>query len=144
MDKGIDVLLSILYLLDRVWGRTYLQKLLFLLNTEVYKGRLFEFEEYKYGPFSIDINNAVTKLNEERLIDERAVGTKGSEVAYTYTLTKKGRRVANDIFERRLSASERRKLITYTNRFRRYSPTELLLYVYQEYPEYTKYSIFGK
>ena len=144
MDKGIDVLLSILYLLDRVWGRTYLQKLLFLLNTEVYKGRLFEFKEYKYGPFSIDINNAVTKLNEERLIDERAVGTKGSEVAYTYTLTKKGRRVANDIFERRLSASERNKLIAYTNRFRRYSPTELLLYVYQEYPEYTKYSIFGK
>ncbi|EMR75044.1 hypothetical protein MBGDF03_00084 [Thermoplasmatales archaeon SCGC AB-540-F20] len=144
MDKGIEVLLSILYLLDRVWGRTYLQKLLFLLNTEVYDGKIFEFKEYKYGPFSIGINNAVTKLNEDRLIDERAVGTKGSEIAYNYTLTRKGKRVASDIFEKRLSSKERKKLIEYTNKFRRYSPTELLLYVYQEYPEYTKYSIFEK
>jgi uncharacterized protein YwgA len=144
VDKGTEVLLSILYLLDRVWGRTYLQKLLFLLNTEVYNGKIFEFTEYKYGPFSIDINTAVTKLYEERLIDEKAVGTKGSEIAYTYTLTRKGKRVASAIFEKKLSPRERSKLIEYTNKFRRYSPTDLLLYVYQEYPEYTKYSIFGK
>lgn len=114
------------------------------MNTEVYKGKIFDFKEYKYGPFSLGVNNAVTRLSEERLIDERAVGIKGSEIAYNYTLTKKGKRVASDIFEKKLQYRERSKLIEYTNRFRRYSPTELLMYVYQKYPEYTKYSIFGK
>jgi hypothetical protein len=114
------------------------------LNAEVFKEDIFEFKEYKYGPFSIGINNAITKLDAEQLINEKPVRTKGSEIGFKYNLTSKGKQIASDIFERKLSSKERGKLIEYTNKFRRYSPTELLLYVYQRYPQYTKYSIFER
>jgi uncharacterized protein YwgA len=138
------VIISILYLLEGVWGRTYLQKLLFLLNTEVYHGTIFAFKEYKYGPFSIDINTAVTRLHDEHIIEEHIERTKGTAIGYRYNLTYKGRQLARQIIEKQLTAKEKKSLIEYTSRFRHYTPTELLLHVYHQYPEFTRYSIFEK
>lgn len=144
MDKGQEIILSALYLLDEIWGRTYLQKFLFLLNSEIYNGNIFEFRKYKYGPFCDTINNAVTELNEKHIIKENPVLTKGLETGYKYSLTNRGKKIANDIFENKLSPNEREKLIEYTNRFRRYSPTELLKYVYQKYPGYIENNVFQR
>jgi len=142
VDKEQEIILSTLYLFDEIWGRTYLQKFLFLLNSEIYNGDIFEFRKYKYGPFCDTINNVVSELNEKRLIKEDPVLTRGLETGYKYSLTKSGKKIANDIFENKLSKTERKKLIEFTNRFRRYSSTELLKYVYQKYPEYIECSVF--
>ena len=142
MDKEQEIILSTLYLFDEIRGRTYLQKFLFLLNSEIYNGNIFEFRKYKYGPFCDTINNAVSELNEKRLIREDPVLTRGLETGYKYSLTNNGKKIANDIFENKLSKTERKKLIEFTNRFRRYSSTELLKYVYQKYPEYIECTVF--
>jgi len=121
-----------------------LQKLLFLLNTEVYNSTLFSFKEYKYGPFSIDVNTAVTKLHNECIIEEHTQRAKGTAIGYRYNLTDNGKRIAQEIIEKQLTTKERKTLIEYTKRFRYYTPTELLLYVYHQYPAFTRYSIFEK
>jgi uncharacterized protein YwgA len=121
-----------------------LQKLLFLLNTEVFHSRLFSFTEYKYGPFSIDVNTALTRLLNECVIEEHAQRMKGTAIGYRYNLTDKGKRLAEEIIEKHLSVKEKKVLREYTQRFRCYTPTELLLYVYHRYPEFTRYSIFEK
>ena len=144
MNKGNEVLLAVMYLLGEVWGRTYLQKLLFLLNTEIFDNTLFTFASYKYGPFSIDINTAITGFLKENLMKEHEEQTKSSTIAYRYTLTRKGKQVAKQIFQQNLSNDEQRALKEYTNRFETFTPTDLLLYVYKKYPEFTRYSIFNK
>lgn len=121
-----------------------MQKLLFLLNAEVYNGRLFSFTEYKYGPFSIDVNTTLTHLHNERVIEEHVQRTKGTAIGYRYKLTEKGKRLAEEISEKHLTGKEKKFLMEYTKRFRCYTPTELLLYVYHRYPEFTRYSIFEK
>lgn len=144
MNKGNEVLLSTLYLLGEVWGRTYLQKLLFLLNTELFDDTLFSFTGYKYGPFSNEINMAISNFLRENLMKEHEEQTKRSTIAYRYTLTRKGKKIAKQIFQQNLSCEEQRALKEYTHRFETFTPTDLLLFVYKKYPEFTRYSIFNK
>ncbi|MBU0498235.1 MAG: hypothetical protein KKC68_02030 [Candidatus Thermoplasmatota archaeon] len=144
MNKGNEILLSVIYLLGEVWGRTYLQKLLFLLNTELFDNTLFSFTGYKYGPFSIEINTAITGFLKENIVMGHEEQTKTSTTAYRYTLTRKGKKLAKRILKEKLSNDERCALVAYTSRFETYTPTDLLLFVYKKYPEYTRYSIFNK
>ena len=144
MDKGHEIILSALYLLDEIWGRTYLQKFLFLLNSEMYNGDVFKFRKYKYGPFCDDIINAVTELDEKHIINEKPVLTRGFKTGYKYSLTYKGKKIAKDIFENKLSKKEKDVLIQYKNKFGHYSPTELLKYVYQKFPMYIENSTFDR
>jgi|SRR3989338_1893286 len=142
MDEKQNIILSVLYLLEKIWGRTYLQKFLYLLNREVFNEKLFDYEPYKYGPFCSDINEDLADLENEGLIEEIPELTRGLETAYTYSLTEKGKSITEDIFNKKLNASMRSKLIEYTNKFRHYTPTELLKYVYEKYPEVTENSEF--
>jgi len=142
MNKRGEIILSILYLKGKVWGRTYLQKLLYLLNREVFDNTLFDYKFHKYGPYSEDINVEITTLETERQIEEKAVLTKGLNTAYTYELTENGKKIASDIFIKKLSNKEREKLIEYINKFGSFSSTELLRYVYSKYPEVAENSIF--
>lgn len=142
MSKGQDIVLSILYLQGEIWGRTYLQKFLFLLNKEKFKDKLFKFSPYRYGPFSSELSNLMVDLESMGIIEEKSEKTKGLETAYRYMLTKKGKDIAGKIFEDNLTAKERKELIEYSNKFKRHSATELLKYVYKEYPDETIRSEF--
>jgi len=142
LSKGQNIVLSILYLQGEIWGRTYLQKFLYLLNRQAFNKEIFKFKHYKYGPFSTELNHLMTELEFKDIVEEKPEKTRGLETAYRYILTEKGKKLANKIFESELTAKERKDLIEYTNRFKRYSPTELLKYVYQQYPEVTERSEF--
>jgi hypothetical protein len=144
MDKAEEVILSALYVLDEIWGRTFLQKFIFLINCELYNGNVFRFRKYKYGPFCDTINNIVSKFNEISIIHEKPVLTKGYKTGYKYSLTNKGKKIAEKIFKDRISLEEKKIFIEYKNRFGKYSPTELLKYVYQKYPIYIENSDFKK
>jgi uncharacterized protein YwgA len=144
LSKGQDIVLSILYLQGEIWGRTYLQKFLYLLNREKFKEKLFKFSPYRYGPFSSELSNLMIDLESIGLIEEKSEKTKGLETAYRYILTEKGKNIAGKIFEDDLTAEERKELIEYTNKFKRHSATELLKYVYQQYPEETERSEFNE
>jgi hypothetical protein len=144
MDKAEEIVLSALYVLDEIWGRTYLQKFIFLINRELYNGDIFRFRSYKYGPFCDAINNIVSRLNEINMIHEKPVLTKGYKTGYKYSLTKKGKKIAQDIFNDKISKKEKNIIIEYKDRFGNYSPTDLLKYVYQKYPTYIENSEFEK
>ena len=142
MDKKKEVILSVFFLLNAVNGRTFLQKFFYLLNREIFAERLFNYKPYKYGPFSQDINIEISELEKDDLIEENRVLIKGKGIAYSYALTSKGRDTAKKIFNDNLSPDERTSLIDYTNQFREFSPTQLLKYVYEKYPEVTENSVF--
>lgn len=144
MNKREKIVLATLYLLKKVWGRTYLQKFIYLLNREVFKDELFEYKYYKYGPYSSEINESITILENSNLVEESAEETKGLKTAYTYKLTTHGEKIASKIFHTELTVKERDKLMNYATEFKNHSPTELLLHVYQKYPEVTENSIYGK
>lgn len=90
------------------------------------------------------MNTALTRLHNECVIEEHAQRIKGTAIGYRYNLTDKGKQLAEEIIEKHLSVIEKKVLMEYTQRFERYTPTELLLYVYHRYPEFTRYSIFEK
>ncbi len=144
MDKQKNILLSVIYLLGKVWGRTYLQKFLYLLNREVFNDNLFDYKNYKYGPFCEDINDELTFLEVEGKVQEIPTITKGLNTSYTYELTESGKKIATEIFDKKVSVKIKHKLIEYTNKFRNYSPTDLLKYVYEKYPEVTENSVFER
>ena len=144
MDKAEEIILSALYVLDEIWGRTYLQKFIFLINCELYNGDVFRFRSYKYGPFCDAINNIVSRLNDISIIREKPVLTKGYKTGYKYSLTSKGKRIARDIFNDKITLKEKKILNEYKERFGDYSPTDLLKYVYQNYPMYIENSEFEK
>lgn len=108
----------------------------------MYNGDIFKFRKYKYGPFCDDIISAVTDLNEKHIINEKPVLTRGFKTGYKYSLTSKGKKIAKDIFENKLSKKEKNILIQYKNKFEHYSPTDLLRYVYKKFPIYIESSTF--
>jgi hypothetical protein len=144
MDKAEEIILSALYVLDEIWGRTYLQKFIFLINCELYNSDVFRFRSYKYGPFCDAINNIISRLNDISIISEKPVLTKGFKTGYKYSLTSKGKRIARDIFNDKITLKEKKILNEYKERFGDYSPTDLLKYVYQNYPMYIENSEFEK
>ena len=144
MDKVEEIILSSLYLLKEIWGRTYLQKFLFLFNQKLNDGDIFKFKKYKYGPFSENINKTVTRLNEKNIIREKPVLTRGYKTGYKYSLTNKGKAIGREIYKYKLTTREKNILIDLSERFKNYSPTELLKYVYQRYPIYVENSEFKK
>ena len=144
MDKVEELILSTLYVLEEIWGRTYLQKFLFLLNNELDNDNIFKFKKYKYGPFCENINKTVTRLNAKNIIHEKPVLTRGYKTGYKYSLTRKGKNIGREIFNNKLSYKEKNILIELTDRFRNYTPTELLKYVYQRYPVFVENSEFEK
>lgn len=142
MDKKKEVILSVFFLLNVVNGRTFLQKFFYLLNREVFAEELFNYKPYKYGPFSQDINLEISELEKDGLIKENRILIKGKGIAYSYELTPKGKDSAQKTFNNKLTSNERTSLVNYTNQFRGFSPTQLLKYVYEKYPEVTKNSLF--
>ena len=98
MANQRDILLSVFYLRDKIWGRTYLQKFIYLLNREVFENKLFEYTHYRFGPFCEEINEELAELEEEGAIEEKAELTQGLNTAYTYSITVYGKKVAADAF----------------------------------------------
>lgn len=142
MNKKEQIILSTLYLLGKVHGRTFLQKFMYLLNVEIFNEKLLDYNFYKYGPFSNELNDTITELEFTNNIKEEAVQTKNLYTAYNYELTNEGYEKAKQIFNEKLTVEEKDKLIRYTIDYRNFTPTQLLKYVYNKYPEVAENSIF--
>lgn len=64
-------------------GRTYIQKLTFLLQQEA-DTRGFVFEPYDYGPFSRGLYNTLDYLIENDYVIEREEGRENGQIRYCY------------------------------------------------------------
>jgi len=133
------MLLAILDTLGMVYGRTYLQKLLFIIRKELQIG--FDYEEYHYGPFSRELNNCINALVKGGLIEESVMQTKAND-CYVYRLTDSGKEAARKTPNKNSDNFKKKEILEICERFRGFKPTDLLRYVYQKYPDWATKSKF--
>ncbi len=142
METKKQIILSIFHQLQEIYGRTYIQKLVFLLNKEVFKQELFSYLNYKFGPYSIEVNSELTNLVKEGLVDELEEMSKHSNnLVYKYKLTEMGLNEAKKSYNN-LDRKTKDLINDYIKKFADFTPTEILRYVYKKYPEVTVNSQF--
>lgn len=147
IDRRTDVVFVLFHYADEIEGVTKLQKLLFLIEQETeffteYESRVaFEFAPYKMGPFSEHVYEEVEFLLSLNAIQAEELpgannGSTGSELTEKrFTLTGKGEKIAHEVV-RQLAPRYRDELEQLVGRYNALSTTELIEYVYDEYPEY--------
>jgi hypothetical protein len=162
-----DILLLLLSALSgcgtkhRVAGITRLEKMMFLLQKETaFSGKLrnkFDFEPWKFGPFSRQIYEDLDLLASLDLVEAEvqelpsyAEFTEGNNliesevdepiVQKVFSLTDRGCRVAEKL---KAAVSERdwAEVTQLKKRFEKVPLTRLIQYVYQKYPETTSKSV---
>lgn len=151
-------------------GITKLTKLMFLAREEAGFGgdENFDFEPYKYGPFSRQLYSELRALKDAGLINifqssapdyfasEELSGIEDQEVVdayralsdgptsppklWVFQLTPRGRRMAQQL-RKRLPDDRWAKLVEVKRHYDRLSLGELLSYVYQKYPAWGANSI---
>ncbi len=140
-NKG-EIILSFFY----AWGKTkrnnekipsltHLQKEIFLLSKRTpfsVRKDLFKFVPLWYGPFSIDLSQELTDLQNKGLIGYDEL-----------SLSKNGFREAS-IAWGKLSDDEKKQIIDVKATYNFFSTIELIDYVYSIYPKFTKKSALKK
>jgi len=96
-----DILLMLLKASgDKIYGKTKIQKICYLLSIKIQKEEDFQFQAHYYGPYSPTIDYSLSELVGIGFVEEKkspwAVDIRGFEaVRYEYELTKDGKEIAN-------------------------------------------------
>jgi len=120
---------------NEIYGRTYIQKMFFVFKEQL-EIKFFNYFNYKFGPFSQELNQAVSELADSGYVQERRIGD-----YYMYSITEKGKRAAKK--QTNLSYIQKNKIRQFCSyaKERRWKSGDLLGYVYRKYPESTTKSI---
>jgi uncharacterized protein YwgA len=125
--------------------KTKIMKILFLLE-RVYGIIGVKFEPYNYGPWSKDVEDALRRLVELGLIEERELqkppeGPEHTGVIHVYLLTEKGRSVVEKI-----PLKDPRWRLPYADVefFVGWDVRDLMKYIYVNYPEYDVFQILSR
>jgi len=132
-------ILALLYALGQIKGSTKLVKLLFLLGKE---GKelipFYEFNWYKYGPYSNEIIRDARELEnlglvkiEEEIFEETARDLEDYTIRFNYNLTNVGREMAQSVFEE--LPEETKRCILSLRKYNQAPLSMLLQYVYSKY-----------
>jgi len=139
MRNEETLVLSLLYTRNReaVKGSTRFQKLVFLAQEEQRFADVFDFEPYKYGPYSNELAATVRGLKARGLIETDTETNAYGQERVVYTLTRDGfMQVREEIDVQDLdavleAASDVKK------RYNSWETERLLKYVYRKYDAYT-------
>ena len=124
-DKKIKALiLWVINSIGIVHGRTYLQKIFFLIEKEVGLGIDLNYIKYHYGPFSRELMNYVNEMGEKGLLEEKTLNSGDPYETHTFELTKRGEIEAKKTGK--ISNAQRKKIEEFCGKFRSHSPSELL------------------
>ena len=122
--------------------KTKIMKILFLLE-KVYGITGARFEPYIYGPWSKDVEDALRRLVELGLVEERVLqkppeGPEHTGLMYLYRLTEKGRKVVEKI-----PLKDPKWKLPYSDVefFVEWDVRDLMEYIYVNYPEYAVKSV---
>ena len=135
------LILLVIHSLGIVQGRTYLQKIFFLIEKRLDLGVDLNYIKYHYGPFSRELMDYVNNLSEKGLLEEKTLNLGGPYETHTFELTKKGKIAAEKIGKN--SNIQRKKIEEFCDKFRSHSPSELLRFVYDKYPQWTTNSVLN-
>jgi uncharacterized protein YwgA len=166
LETSLDLMLALLYAPGKVStpgepidGITRLQKFLFLLKqgtgpkTLVAQAKEYDYRPYKMGPFSEEVREDLKILQSAGLLrtekleylltddadrsleDADRDGTVRRVESNRFILTSEGLRAGEDLWCG-MSATEREGLVEFKKFFNSLSLRQLLIFVYEKYPEY--------
>jgi len=151
IDREDDLALLLFHHANEVDGITKLQKLIFLIQeetefTEVHEKIEFEFESYKYGPFSEEIYDrirfliaigAIEAVDTDSDTDHvRTQDDQNDLSGKKFVLTEKGKKISYE-FNEILDDNIEEEIEAISNEYNDLTLNELLEYVYTQYPNYT-------
>ncbi|MEM4474195.1 MAG: hypothetical protein QXY75_04365 [Candidatus Bathyarchaeia archaeon] len=141
MDPDSTILLVLHYAGGSIRGMTRLQKILFLVQQEAGLGS-FNFEPYKFGPFSPEIDSLVKSLEEQdllKIIETNDYNPLQEAPTKIIILTDKGKYKAKES-STAINHVTSLKTSFLVKRFVNVPLTYLIAYIYAKYPEYTTLS----
>ena len=144
--------LALMYVDDQepVEGRTRLQKMVFLLQKELEKrdeltttGVKYEFVPYDYGPFSKDLYDDLDRMIEQRFVEDTEERLASGKVKYVYEIDAGGEDLVESQSKELAEAADIVDLAReIKNQYNDVLLSELIEYVYSEYPDYAERSVF--
>ena len=134
---------------EPIEGRTRFQKMIFLLleRAKFFTNR-YEFVPHDYGPYSRELQSDIDYLIREGHVTEERKTREEGKIKYVYSITKDGTSFVNHIISNEKLNNEFQfsNILELTNEVKNdlnYKDLSLLLSkIYDEYPEYAKYSKF--
>lgn len=131
-------------------GRTRLQKMVFLLQKELENrgktgvvGEQYDFVPYDYGPFSKDLYADLDEMLDDHFVNDEEKLLQSGNVKYIYEIQDQG----EDLVESQSEQwDEVEKIIQVASEIKEeYNDlllSDLIEYVYSEYPDYAEKSVF--
>lgn len=144
--------LALMYADDQepVEGRTRLQKMVFLLQKELEKrgksevtGVEYQFIPYDYGPFSKELYDDLDTMIDQELVEDTEETLSSGKVKYVYEIKDAGEEQVVSQSEERQEATEILELAREIKKeYNNELLSDLIEYVYSEYPDYAKRSVY--
>jgi len=127
---------------DGIHGRTKLQKFVFLLQKQLGDScpSSYNFIPYDYGPFSKELAEDMTELQDEGFVEKREI-VMGNKVEHRYKITDDGHRELEHLkseFNIGDTAQVSEELV---GKWNKNSLRRLISYVYSKYPRYAEKSV---
>lgn len=135
---------------DPIEGRTRLQKMVFLMQKELEKrdqsgavGLDYNFIPYDYGPFSKELYDDLDAMIDQEFVEDTEEPLQSGKVKYIYEIEDGG----EDLVDSEAETSEDVDAIIQLAQeikedYNDMLLSELIEYVYSEYPEYAEKSVY--
>lgn len=147
IDRRTDVVFILFRFAEKIRGVTKVQKLLFLIEQETgffqdHEDTIaFNFAPYKMGPFSEHVYEELQFLLQLDAIEAEDLQQSHAPILASelsnkeFSITQKGEKIASQLVEL-LEPEHRHEVQMTITEYNQKSLTELLRYVYTEYPEF--------
>ena len=129
-----EILLMVFLIAGKIVGKTKIQKLFYLLEREQKINIGVPFTVYLYGPFSRQLNKEVEILEHDGVLQCIPNSTYSHDVYYEYNISDNGMKKAMKLWES-LPTDVKEKIIKHVSKFNSMTPTEIVNYVYDNYPD---------
>lgn len=121
---------------DGLRGKTRLQKLVFLTQTQCAVPLNYDFEPAPLGPLSSAVNRYVSNLEELELVEESIEKTPSGNNVFCYTLTEFGKTILHAEKMHRDAEDIEDAVACVCREYGDMSYVNLLNYVHEKYPAY--------
>ena len=129
-EKQKDLILLAFNDMQVIYGKTFIQKLFYIIKRQIKGLDIFEYYPYNYGPFSKELNQAINDLIEEGYIQEKRKGK-----YFLYQITDDGMKAAKK--QKTIRSVEKNNVLKICQHVKKFTPREILEYVYKKYPQTT-------
>jgi uncharacterized protein YwgA len=142
MNAGDKDLIIPLYLIalsgGSLWGRTRLQKLVFLSQKAMKNKVNYNFTKARFGPLSYDLYSLMENLISMGFVNEKSDTTRSGNEVIIYKLTNEGKEFLDYSLDKNLSRSAKKAVERVHSEYGNMPLVNLLDKVHKDYPHYVE------